>query len=263
MDGRSRLPISALVVGLNEDRFLESCLKNLLFCDEVHYIDLGSNDNSIEIAKKYATNIGNHSAVPIVEIIHAELVPKLKNKWVLLTDPDEVLDTTLKDQLIELFKDGIQDNIAEIRVPIQYYFKDKALKGTIWGGNQLSGRLLFNKNCVIFHPSVHRGRRIAKGKTITIPRKQNNLLHHYWVSSYKQFYEKHKRYIHKEGKVLYEHGNRYRIVSQVKETFTSFKVCFYNFKGYKDGLTGLLLSMFWAWYTYSKWTSLKKFQKKI
>ena len=78
-----KLPISAIVVGCNESHLLENCLKSLKFCNELIYIDLESQDNSISKARKYVSQIIERERVPIVEIIHAQIQNITKYKWIL------------------------------------------------------------------------------------------------------------------------------------------------------------------------------------
>ena len=68
--------ISALVVGLNESKYLDKCLQSIHFCDEILYYDLESNDNSIEIAKKYTDIVITHPKVPIAEFIQEKVYKK-------------------------------------------------------------------------------------------------------------------------------------------------------------------------------------------
>ena len=45
------------VMGQNADRFLSMCFESLKNADKIIYIDGGSNDNSIKIAKYYGAEI--------------------------------------------------------------------------------------------------------------------------------------------------------------------------------------------------------------
>lgn len=256
-----KLPISAIVVSMNEGYLLKDCLKSIHFCDEIIVVDLESTDETKTIAQKYASKILSHRGVPIVESVHKNVIPQTKNKWVLLTDPDERIDASLSENIFQVFK-NINGNIGQIRVPIQYYFKGIKLNGTIWGGEDKKGRLLFNKDCIELKNTVHSGISLKKGcTTLEIQRTSNNVIHHFWIQDYNQLFEKHKRYIKEEGKLKFEIGQRFSYKRQIIDALRSFKGCFWNSKGYKDGLTGLFLSFFWAWYNFASWSSLKNYQK--
>jgi len=131
-----KIPVSAVVVTYNEELFLENCLKSISFCEELVVIDLGSTDKSLEIAEKYATKVIHHERVPVVEVIHAKIKEFVKFDWVLITDPDEVTDEKLANQIVELFNNRLKTDlkIGAVNVPWVFYFKSKRLIGTVWGG---------------------------------------------------------------------------------------------------------------------------------
>lgn len=133
MTQKDKLPISALVVSFNEADILARCLNSIQFCDEIIVYDLGSSDNSVEVAKNAGATVRKHKRVPHAELIYAEGLSELKHDWVLLTDPDEEINAELRKELVEKFA-KLPARVAAIRVPMQYYFKSHALKGTIWGG---------------------------------------------------------------------------------------------------------------------------------
>lgn len=255
-----RLPISALVVTYNEGHLLEDCLKSIQFCEEIVVVDLESDDNSFQIAEKWATKAIFHERVRIVEIIRVKLINQLKHDWVLFIDPDERLSKNIN---LEIEKYIFQNEpIGEILAIKQNYFKNKPLKGTIWGGNGIQSRCLINKTLANFSENVHRGYKL-KNNVKSILLQKNNIIHHYWMQHYYSLFEKHRRYILEEGKSMFENGKRYSMTKHVKNTILGFKHCFFNRKGYLDGFTGLFLSFFWSWYIFKSWDSLKKYEQQI
>ena len=90
-----KLNISAIVVGYNEANLLGSCLNSISFCDEILYFDLGSTDDSIKIAKTSHATIINHEKVPGCEWIHSKYYQSTKHDWVLIIDPDEIINDLL------------------------------------------------------------------------------------------------------------------------------------------------------------------------
>ncbi len=254
-----KLPISCLIVTHNECDLIEDCIKSILFCNEIVLIDLESKDNTIEVVQKYNCLILNEKKVDMVEQLFPKYIPKLRNDWVLLIDPDERVDLELQKDIRKFFE-NIPEDCGKINVPIVYYYKNKPLLGTIWGGNK-SGRLLIRKSGCKISNNVHNAIELLPDKLVyRIKRFGNNVDHHFWVQSYQQMLEKHKRYIENEGKAKYEKGERFTYIRAIKVTFSSFWNCLFKYKGYKDGLLGLFLSGFYAWYNWSSWISLKRYQ---
>ena len=246
---KGKLPVSAMIVGYNESHFLPACLDSVSFCEEIVYIDLGSTDSSISIAEKYVTSVRKINKVPSGEYAQSEVVKELKNDWVIFIDPDEVIDKTLQQEIQQNFEFyTTQPQLGAVIVSWIFYFKNRKLQGTIWGGVN-EKILLVNRNRFLFLPITHHGRKLIEGYTsLSISFKETNCLHHYWMRSYLIFLKKHLRYLKKEGVDQYNMGRRIGLKTLAFTPFKYFWECFYEKKGFKDGLLGFNLSIFWAWY---------------
>lgn len=257
-----KIPVSVLIASYNDAWLLEDCLKSLSFCDEILLVDLECTDKTAEIARQYGGEVHQHNRVDMVEYLFPEYIPKLKNDWVMLIDPDERIDPELETDIREFLKD-VPSDCGRINVPIVYYYKNKALKGTVWGGNK-SGRLLIRQSACNIGNNVHTAIQLKEGfKTYKIKRKVNNVDHHFWVHSFEQMLEKHQRYIQKEGKARFDKGQRYSFFKAIKAGIHSFYESYFQCKGFKDGFTGLFLSAFYGWYNWSAWQSLKQYQRSV
>jgi len=259
-----KLPISAIVVGLNEGKLLRDCLSSIQFCDEIVYFDLGSSDNSTTIAKELGATIIMHERVLSCEWIHAEYANKVKNEWVLIIDPDEVIGVGLQDEIIEQFDTIVSSGtIGSVTAPWLFYFKKKRLKGTAWGG--VNHRiLLVNNTRFKFSPYIHQGRKLLSGyNDHKIAFNGINAIHHYWMQTYGQLIEKHKRYLTNEGEARYINGQGSSRKIILNEILSSFKYSIKTKKGYLDGFKGVFLSLLWSWYQTMAQYKLYRHQKSI
>ena len=256
-----------MVVGYNESKFLNNCLSSINFCDEILYTDLGSTDDSINIAKKFGAKIyqRDRKNVPSCEMVQSEIVHYTKHDWVIFIDPDERVDETLQQHFINDFEKITSDpKTGAITVPWQFYFKKHKLIGTIWGGNNLK-HFLVNKHRYQFLPIIHYGRKIIKGfriDNVTLNQNQTNVLHHYWMNSYRVFIRKHQRYIKHEGKDEYDRDRRVGLKKIFFAPINEFYFSLITKKGYKDNLIGWFLSAFWAYYKTAVYIGIYKEQKK-
>ncbi len=256
------LPISAVIVSFNEGHILGNCLSSLHFCDELIVIDLESEDNTEEVAKKFGARYIKHKRVPVVEQIHTWIQDKVKNDWLIISDPDEVCSKELANEIIK-FTSEPRQNVGAVSVPMRNYFKKRVLTGTQWGGI-LSRIFLVNLKGFYFTDDVHRGRHLKNGfKLHEINYDGKNFLHHYWMQNNKQLIEKHLRYLKNEGSSRYNKGDRTSYKHIVKTVYHSFKDSYIKKRGYREGLTGLYLSTFWMWYSTMAQISLLKTQNKI
>lgn len=258
------IEVTAVVVGLNEGKLLGNCLASLNFCTEVIYLDLGSSDNSIKVAESFP-NVSSRviDRVPAVEKIHSELKKYTQAEWVLIIDPDEVIDPELCLQLTkELNNSDLSNNVGAIEVPEVYYFKGKQLKGGIWGGTKYR-TLIVNQQGFNFTNSVHSGRHLKPGfVSHRLVQAGNNLIHHYWSNSYMQLIRKHNRYLKMEGPVRFANGQRIQEIELPGVPVNEFKSAYFTLEGKRDGFRGLLLAALWGWYQWEASKALYREQLK-
>ena len=87
--------ISAIILTKNEEQNIEKCIQSVKWCDEIIIIDDGSQDTTIEIAKKYKTTIYTH---PLNNNFASQRnfgISKAKNEWILFVDSDEIVTDAL------------------------------------------------------------------------------------------------------------------------------------------------------------------------
>jgi glycosyltransferase involved in cell wall biosynthesis len=258
------ISLTAVVVGLNEGKMLKRCLASLSFCKEVIYLDLGSSDKSIHIAQGFP-NVHARiiNRVPAVEKIHSELKNYTQSEWVLIIDPDESIDPVLQAQLTEKLEtlDQLSD-VGAIEVPEVYYFKNKQLRGGIWGGIKYR-TLIVNQQRFTFTNSVHSGRHLKPGYVAErLGHFGDNIIHHFWSSSYLRLFLKHKRYLKLEGPVRFSNGQRIEKIELQGVPVNEFKAAYFGLGGKNDGVRGLLLAAFWGWYQWEASKALYREQLK-
>ena len=257
-----RYPISALVVTFNESRRLRQCLASLDFCEDVLVVDLGSTDNSVEIAESFSNVLVMfHERVEYVEKVWGNVVCRVKNNWIIRLDPDEVFQPQLAKDIISLI--CLDSNLGAICLPHQYYFCGRRLDTTIWGGVKYIERV-FHRERVNVYPHVHRGLALKNGYELhTLPSDSYNCINHFWIDSVRQMYEKHMRYIKGEGEARYKVGEIFSWKKLLFETIVALKVNLVNYRGLTGGYTGIFLSFFYAWYVFMSYLSLRRYQREV
>jgi len=186
--------LTGIVAVYNEATKLRRCLSSLKFCDQIILVDMNSTDTSPVIAREFTQHIIQHERVDIVEIIRKWVLQFAENDWVVLIDPDEVVPACLAERLIEIARN--ESSAGLVRAPWQFYFAGKQLTTTVWGRTDSRKPVLIHKDRVQVEPYVHRGYRLLPGYIeISIPRTSGNAIEHYWVDNYRQWFEKHKKYL--------------------------------------------------------------------
>ena len=248
--------ITAIVVGHNEGHLLERCLSSLSFCEEIIYIDLESQDPSVQIAQPLAQKVITQERRTHVEAVIATNVHLAKNKWILLVDPDEVVTKELGES-IAVTLSGIQDDyeanmtVSSVAVPWRFRVKGKPLRGTVWGVQDKKKAILFNTDLCTFSDEIHRGKTVARGtRQIEIKNcNGDNVLDHFWIESYFSFVKKMIRYVGIERGSVDGKQPLLKTAIQAPALFLlafheSFVIC----NGWKSGVRGFSLSIVWAIY---------------
>jgi hypothetical protein len=185
-------------------------------------------------------------------------MPDMEHDWIIRVDPDEVLPDNLIDDLMKL---EVSEKYAIINVPYQYYFINKQLDTTIWGGVRPIPRVI-NRTRVNVTTEVHRTLQCKSGyEAFTLPSRLGNAVLHYWADSYEQLFSKHQRYIAMEGKSRYNNGFRFGWKLFLLSPLRSFKHSFIQCSGWRGGWHGWFLSVFFAVYETRALLSLYRYEK--
>ncbi|TAN36484.1 MAG: glycosyltransferase [Verrucomicrobia bacterium] len=253
-------PISGLVVTYNDSRHLRDCLQAMRFCQELIVVDLGSTDDCVAIATACGASVVPHTHVPTAALVRAEAVALARHDWILFMDPDEVLAAGIEGEL----RRAMYENpaVGQICVPFQYCFMGKPLRGTIWDSKTNGRPILFHKGRVTLSAMIHHDVILKDGFGAVRVALQRPEYHttHYWIDSYAQLLEKHRRYLQTEGESRYQRGARFSYIRMYGASLRALKSSLIDFRGYHN-IRELFLSFFYAWYTLMAHLSLKRYQE--
>ena len=117
--------ISAIVLTKNEEKIIGFCLKNLRWCDEVLVIDDYSEDKTTAISKRLGARVfkrkldGNYAKQRNFGL------KKAKGDWVLFIDADEIVNESLKKEILKNINFEIGDSCRQGREICAYKLKRK------------------------------------------------------------------------------------------------------------------------------------------
>lgn len=229
--------ISAVVICLNEAQKLDRCLKSVAdFADEIITVDLGSSDNSVDIAKKYKAKIYYHKFVPFVELIRNYAISKAYYDWILILDPDEEISQKLKDKLKEISKSS---KFVAAAIPRKNIFFGRFIKHTNWWPDYHVR--FFKKGKVSWTGQIHVYPEV-EGEILKLPANENIAILHYGYDSIKQFLDRQNRYSSVEAHNLYEAGERFSWGLFFWKPTREFLVRFIKHLGFLDGFYGITLT---------------------
>lgn len=94
--------LTAVVLTKNNPKDLQRCLASLNFCEEILLIDDYSKKRIEEIAKKYRAKILRHRLQDDFAAQRNFGIKKSQNDWVLFLDSDEIIPTSLRNEIQSL-----------------------------------------------------------------------------------------------------------------------------------------------------------------
>lgn len=123
----TKLPITAIVMTLNEKLNLEECLVSIHhYINDIIIVDCYSNDNTIEIAQKYTSKIYQNKWINYSQqYLWAIANTDIKNEWILRIDADE---RWTKEGFDELKKIIDNDSADGVYVKMKIFFMGRWIK---------------------------------------------------------------------------------------------------------------------------------------
>lgn len=255
------MEITAIVTSCNEAALLPRALSGIAFCDELIVVEVGFDvDATAAVAENFGARLIEHAPAPIVEAVRFDVIPQARNDLVLLIDPDEEVPAALATEVMELVE-LLEDDVAAVEAPIQYYFAGKRLRGTVWGGRKWR-RLLVRRSGVSLAPTIYGGMQLRDGyRIISMPYREETAIVHRWSNGWRDLLRKHRRYLAQEAGDRAGAGEITGLQEIARTPWRSFSESFFRKRGYLDGLTGLSLSVFWAGFrTAAEYRLLRRLQ---
>ena len=125
-----KMPITTIILTLNEEIHLERCLASLKnICQEIIIVDSFSKDKTQIIAENHGCRFVQHEFKTHSDQLNWALENMIiKTEWVLRIDADEYLSQELKTSLIELKWENINIEYCGISVNRLMFFMGKGLK---------------------------------------------------------------------------------------------------------------------------------------
>lgn len=235
--------LSVVISAYNEENNIRDCLSSVLaLADEIVVVDNSSSDKTAEIAKKLGARIFTQGNDPKnIDLQKNFGFSKAAGDWILSLDADERVTPELAKEI----KSSIEYPVSSIQgywIPRKNIIFGKWIKSDMWWPDfQLK---LFKKGKGKFGTNdVHKAL-ILEGSSEKLT---NPLIHHNYVSIH-QYIQKLDNYTDIEAENLSSQGYKFNWLDAIRFPVNDFVKTFFLQKGFKDGIHGLVLSMFQAFY---------------
>lgn len=229
--------IAAVVLTQNSEKYLAPCLKSLDWVNQIIVVDGGSTDQTLSLAKKYHSTIHPHTFKTFAQQRNYAISKTLDYDWVFMVDADEEVEASLAQELQSFAKDIYLDGV---NVPRKNYIFGRWVEHTDWYPDL---RLIFFRPKMVTYVADVHERAEFKGGHGSTATAQHNLIHHNY-DTVEEFVTKNLlRYPREYAQVLDARGVTFSAPQMITTSLGEFMRRFFLTEGYKDGMTGLLLSL--------------------
>ncbi len=251
---KKTLPISAVCITLNEERWIKRYIESLWFAEELIIVDSFSTDNTVKIASGYEKvtvfqrKFDNFSAQKNFAL------SKAKNQWVTFFDLDEEISEELAKEIIKTFEAAPTEIAFLVRRNI--IFMEKPLK---YSGFQTDWvARFFNKDFCSYKNLVHETLEV-NGKT----GKLKTLVPHHSYKSFDDYTNKLYKYSSLQAQMLFDKGKKATLLHLFFRPAYRFWHQYIIRLGILDGKEGFILAYINAYSVFRRYVKLYLLHKKI
>ena len=252
--------ISVVINTFNEEKNIANALESVRdFADEIVVVDMKSDDNTQEIAKKHGAKVYEHDRTGYVEPARNFAIDKAKGEWILILDADEELTKELAEKL-KLFTE--EDNFDYCAIPRKNIVFGKWLQHSRWWPDY--NIRFFKKGKITWDSTIH-SVPMTNGKGFDLPVKEEMAIVHHNYDNLEQYIERLNRYTTKQAENKKKDGYIFQWRDALTKPSNEFLSRYFFGLGYKDGLHGLALASLQAFselVLYLKVWQLEKFYAK-
>lgn len=225
--------ISAIIITKNEEANISDCLNSISWIDEIILVDAESSDRTVEIAKKFTSKIFINKWEGFAKQKEFA-ISKASNEWVLHIDADERVSALLKEEIININ----DDDINGFFLWRENYLLKKHIKSCGWD-NDYQLRLVRKSKARLTDRLVHEGLAVEGNA-----KRLNNRLIHYTFTSIEKTMTKINHYTSLRAEELFKKKKIISGFGIVAHGLAGFIKFFVLLRGYKDGVYGLIISLF-------------------
>lgn len=249
--------LSVVVSAYNEQASLGRCLSSVPFADEIIVVDNESRDCTVEIAKKYTKRIYSQKNILMLNTNKNYGFEKATGDWILNLDADEEIPKELAKEIETVIQSGPKENGFWIKRK-NIIFGKWITHGLWWPDKQIR---LFRRAkgkfaCVHIHEYVSVDGQVGELAEPYI---------HYNYETVHQYLTKIDRAATSEALSLKDMDHQLVWYDAIRFPLSDFLKIYFAQGGYKDGLHGLVLALFQAFYSFTvfvKYWEMHKFPER-
>ena len=242
------MKISATIITFNEEQNVARVIESLRCCDEILVLDSGSNDRTVEIARKLGARVEEASwhGYAAQKNIAAELA---SHDWILSLDADESLSEALEAEIWQIKKSG--PKFDGYSVPRLAQYLGRWILHSGWHPDRKI-RLFNRKKAKWVGEFVHETVRVEG----TVGVLQSNLLH-FTCNSLSEHLRTMDRYTTLAAQEIAARGNTVSLSRLLFDPPLTFLQTYFLKLGFLDGVEGLAIAYMAAFYNFTKYSKAR------
>jgi glycosyltransferase involved in cell wall biosynthesis len=241
-----KLPLSLVIITLNEEKNIQRCIESVPFASEVLVMDSGSTDRTCEIAEKLGAKILTQKWMGFgMQKKQASLAASYD--WILSLDADEALSRELQDEILTRFEN--------LDPKVGYEFPRRSFHLGRWidhGGWYPDRQLrLFHRQYAMWSEDPLHEKVLVQDRQ----RFKKNILH--WVfKNLSHQVVTNDRYSSLGVQQLEQKGKKFSLFQLITKPWVKFVECYFWKRGFMDGLPGFIIAVGAAYSIFLRWAKL-------
>ena len=198
-------------------------------------MDLGSSDDSADVARRSGARVVTHAVVPIVELVRNEVAAAATHDWILAMDPDERAASGLADALRALAQ---RDDVDAVAIPVMNsdfgYFASSPI-------HRYDPKPRFYRRDRVSWPTEpNELPAVADGRLVELPQRDDLVLIHLRNRSIPEALERAIRYAPAEAQALLDSGETFTASKMLRRIASKAHKQYVQARAFDDGVPGIV-----------------------
>lgn len=244
---QGHVKISVTIITLNEEDRLAGALASVTWADEIVVVDAESTDRTVEVARHYTDRV-LINPWPGYAAQKNFADRQASHEWILSLDADECVSPELRQSIERLKQEGPQQD--GYRIPRRAWYLGRWINHSGWYPDyQLR---LYRRDCARWQGDyVHESVRV-EGRVGTL----TGDLWHFTRRSLAEHHEVLGRYTTLAAEGDFAHGKTVGFLDLLLKPPLTFLRSYLLKQGFRDGIPGLVIASFAAYYVFLKQAKL-------
>lgn len=249
-----KIKISAIITSFNEEKYIEDCIRSVLWCDEIILVDSYSTDLKLEFARQFdKVNIYQHEYFGAAAQKNWAL-QKANHQWIFILDADERCPVSLREEIQGIIRET--PKYKAYSMSRANYFKKRRIRFSGWRRDRV---IRFFKQGAAKCPYL----RVHGGvKSYDKPFQLHGKIHHLMVDDWPEYFEKLDIYSYWAASDKWVKQKSAHFMKPLSHGIWRFTRDYLFALGFLDGLMGLKLCYYHGASSFKKYSLLRKWQRE-